>query len=176
MNREQPARMLNYTTLGFAKTRCPPEIFTALKEWYHKYKDKAKPESWPVGNTFTNHWASPTLMVSLEERSFKGGMDLKTHIWDTTKTHLEEWSGQKLHPTSLYGIRVYTEGSVLAPHVDRNPLVTSAIINVHQVRDGKPEQTHTHTQTHLYLTRTAHSPKPRPSPPPPQKKPLKLIL
>ena len=33
------------------------------------------------------------------------------------------------------GIRVYTEGSILAPHVDRLPLVSSAIINVAQDTD-----------------------------------------
>lgn len=33
---------------------------------------------------------------------------------------------------SLYGIRIYTENSVLATHVDRLPLVSSAIINVAQ--------------------------------------------
>ena len=38
----------------------------------------------------------------------------------------------ELSPTSLYGIRVYTEGAVLAPHVDRIPLVISAIVNVAQ--------------------------------------------
>ena len=35
-------------------------------------------------------------------------------------------------PSSLYGIRVYKENAVLAPHVDRLPLVSSAIINVAQ--------------------------------------------
>ena len=45
---------------------------------------------------------------------------------------LEAWAGQSLVSTSLYGVRVYKEGSVLAPHVDRLPLVTSAIINVAQ--------------------------------------------
>lgn len=43
-----------------------------------------------------------------------------------------EWTGQELTECSLYGIRVYTEGSVLATHVDRLPLVSSAIINVAQ--------------------------------------------
>ena len=38
----------------------------------------------------------------------------------------------KLEPSSLYGIRVYTEGAILAPHVDRLPLVSSCIINVAQ--------------------------------------------
>lgn len=32
----------------------------------------------------------------------------------------------------MYGIRVYKEGAILAPHVDRLPLVSSAIINVDQ--------------------------------------------
>merc|ERR1719412_122050 len=32
----------------------------------------------------------------------------------------------------MYGIRVYTEGAILATHVDRMPLVSSAIINVDQ--------------------------------------------
>jgi prolyl 4-hydroxylase len=32
----------------------------------------------------------------------------------------------------LYGIRIYTEGSVLNTHVDRLPLVSSAIVNVDQ--------------------------------------------
>merc|ERR1712038_466424 len=34
--------------------------------------------------------------------------------------------------TSIYGIRVYKEGAVLSPHVDRHPLIISAIINVAQ--------------------------------------------
>ena len=34
--------------------------------------------------------------------------------------------------TSVYGIRVYHNQSILAPHVDRLPLVSSAIINVDQ--------------------------------------------
>ena len=50
----------------------------------------------------------------------------------TVKEILEEWVGLELTVTSLYGVRVYTEGAILAPHVDRNPLITSSIINVDQ--------------------------------------------
>ena len=45
---------------------------------------------------------------------------------------LEGWTGQSLVFVSLYGIRTFKEGSVSAPHVDRLPFVTSAIINVDQ--------------------------------------------
>ena len=45
---------------------------------------------------------------------------------------VQEWVGEELTQCSLYGIRVYTEGAVLATHVDRLPLVSSAIVNVGQ--------------------------------------------
>jgi prolyl 4-hydroxylase len=38
----------------------------------------------------------------------------------------------KLRATSLYGVRVYTEGAVLNPRVDRLLLVSSVIVNVAQ--------------------------------------------
>ena len=57
---------------------------------------------------------------------------IRKPIWDASKEVLEQWVGTELSPTSLYGVRVYGEGSVLAPHVDRTPLVISAIINVAQ--------------------------------------------
>jgi prolyl 4-hydroxylase len=45
---------------------------------------------------------------------------------------ISEWTQQTLAECSLYGIRVYHTGSMLSPHVDRLPLVASAIINVDQ--------------------------------------------
>ena len=71
------------------------------------------------------------------------------------KPIIEEWTGQKIEPTSLYGIRVYKEGAVLATRksyfpfpllgillisiitadVDRLPLVSSCIIQVAQVKE-----------------------------------------
>lgn len=90
------------------------------------------------------------------------GFHLKRKIWNAARTTIREWTGQELSEVSLYGIRVrfyleftkmkgvcltyssqfllflfychqiYEEGAVLAPHVDRLPLVSSAIINVDQ--------------------------------------------
>jgi len=63
-----------------------------------------------------------------------GGEDLKEAIWDAAIDGITEWTGgiAKLRPVSLYGIREYTEGAVLSPHVDRTPLVSSGIVNVFQ--------------------------------------------
>jgi prolyl 4-hydroxylase len=90
-------------------------------------------EDWPAGNTYTNHWRAPTKMLNLENTNLIGsGEALRKKIWDETQQILQEWTGVDLSPTSLYGVRIYTEGAILAPHVDRNPLVISAIINVAQ--------------------------------------------
>ena len=75
-------------------------------------------------------------MVSVEDSSIRGGGNtLKQALWDAARTTLEEWTGQELTECSLYGIRVYTEGAVLNTHVDRLPLVSSAILNVAQDTD-----------------------------------------
>ena len=78
-------------------------------------------------------WDSPTFMLDVgDEKLHGGGNKLKNMIWEASRHALQDWTGQELTPTSLYGIRKYTEGAVLATHVDRMPLVTSAIINVAQ--------------------------------------------
>ena len=72
-------------------------------------------------------------MVSIEDRQLRGGgPQLKQKIWDAAKDTIERWTGMELQPTSMYGIRIYTEGSILSPHVDRLPLVSSCIVNVAQ--------------------------------------------
>lgn len=70
-------------------------------------------------------------MVNVENSKLRGGgMQLKYAIWDAAQSTIADWTDQKLHRVSLYGIRIYTEGSILSSHVDRLPLVSSAIINV----------------------------------------------
>lgn len=78
-------------------------------------------------------WEAPPSIVDVQNRSLPGGGHrLRQDIWDSAKNVLEDWTGQKLAHCSIWGIRVYKENSILAPHVDRNPLVASAIINVAQ--------------------------------------------
>ena len=132
LNRVQPPLQRNYTELGYAKLKAPEGSYRRLKTFFDQFRNNEQEEAWPAGNTYTNHWDSPTYMISLEDQRLRGGLALKTQIWNEVQAILEEWTGQKLKQTSLYGIRVYKEGSVLASHVDRLPLVTSAIINVDQ--------------------------------------------
>jgi prolyl 4-hydroxylase len=55
-------------------------------------------------------------------------------IYSDVESQLRAWIPQasSFSRSNIYGIRVYTSGSILAPHVDRDPLVSSAIINVDQ--------------------------------------------
>ena len=86
-----------------------------------------------TGNTYTNHWVAPTYMVDVGDSKLRGGGKIiKQALWDAAKETIQEWTGEELTECSLYGVRVYTEGSVLSPHVDRLPLVSSAIVNIAQ--------------------------------------------
>lgn len=133
MSLRQPKSMQNYTDLGFKKIKAPEAVFKLIKDFWEINKDKATEENWSTGNTYTNHWVANTDFVSIENPALRGGGALiKQRIWDAARNTLQEWVGQELTECSLYGIRIYKEGSVLATHVDRLPLVTSAIINVDQ--------------------------------------------
>jgi prolyl 4-hydroxylase len=132
MNRLQPAGMRNYTKLGFAKIRAPEEIFSLLAKFWEENGHSAETE-WKVINPYHNMWTSPPKLAYIENTLLSGGGSaLANHIVDASRKVMEEWTGQHLVLCSVFGIRSYFNDSILAPHVDRNPLVTSAIINVAQ--------------------------------------------
>jgi len=133
MNQRQPQSMQNYTKVGFLKTRAPEKVVDLATKFWDQNHYNQKPENWPPGNTYINHWDSPTYMLSIDDGRLRGGgFALREQIWDASREAIEDWTGEDLSPTSLYGIRVYTEGAVLLPHVDRLPLVASAMINIAQ--------------------------------------------
>lgn len=133
MNLEQARAQHNYTKIGFLKMKTPPAAWNPIKDFYDRNKHLAKIENWPRGNTYVNHWTAPSRMVSFEDGGLRGaGQALKQQIWSGVRPVLEEWTGKKLKETSLYGIRLYSNNSILATHLDRMPLVSSCIINVDQ--------------------------------------------
>ena len=133
MSLEQPRSQYNYTEIGFKKIRMDEELFEIILSFYNKNKENRHAEQWGRGYTYTNHWVAPTYMVSTEDPSLRGsGPGLKARIWNAVQPIIEEWTGHSIKPTSLYGIREYTDGAILATHVDRLPLVSSCIINVYQ--------------------------------------------
>lgn len=133
MTLRQPQSMRNYTKLGYTKIRAPDHVFQLLQNFWQNNKDQMTLEQWPTGSIYVNYWDSPSYIVQVQNETLKGGgFALQQHIWNAARDTIEQWTGYKQNECSLYGIRVYTEGNMLAPHVDRNPLVASAIINVDQ--------------------------------------------
>ncbi len=75
-------------------------------------------------------------MVSIQDTDLEGGGDsLYNQIALAAQDTIQNWTGLNLRSTSIYGIRIYTEGAILTPHVDRLPLISSAIVNVDQDLD-----------------------------------------
>lgn len=60
MSLRQPQGMHNYTANGFTKIRAPDHVFQMIKEFWDANRDNARPENWPAGNTYVNHWTAPT--------------------------------------------------------------------------------------------------------------------
>jgi hypothetical protein len=131
MNRDQPASVYNYTVKGYEKIRAPEELFSIIKEFWEANRHKAEIE-WKDINVYHNAWEAPPTIVHLNQQRMGGSVELQNKIWNLAKPILEEWTGQYLTGVSLYGIRLYHNNSILTPHVDRMPLVTSAIIQVDQ--------------------------------------------
>ena len=133
MTLRQPQSMVNYTETGFMKIQAPESLRKLLANHWERNKGEQASENWPKANIYTNHWAAETRMVSVEDSNLEGGgYHLKDKVWAAARDTIEKWTGMELQPTSLYGIRVYTEGAILSPHVDRLPLVSSCIVNVAQ--------------------------------------------
>ena len=130
MNRLQPMGMRNYTKLGFAKIRAPEAVFSLIAKFWELHKQSNATE-WKATNPYHNMWAAPPTLVNVQDEALGGG-SLPKQIWESSRQVMEDWTGQHLAPCSMWGIRIYPNNSILAPHVDRNPLVTSAIINVDQ--------------------------------------------
>lgn len=104
-----------------------------ISDFWEANKEKESEETWGVGGIFVNYWDVPSTMVNVNNSTLVGGgKELKDEIWNISVDLISEWTGQELAGSSVYGIRVYKEGAILSPHVDRLPLISSAIINVDQ--------------------------------------------
>jgi prolyl 4-hydroxylase len=139
-NLQQPRSMINYTDTGFklipaAQTNV--QVHNLLNSFWNQHKEEWTTEGWPDGNTYVNHWSSPTYMVSVDQygASLRGSVkDLHLLLWQAAKDAVTEWIPQvdEWVECSMYGIRVYTEGAILNSHVDRLPQVISIVINIDQ--------------------------------------------
>ncbi len=115
MNRYQPSSVRNFTQVGYKKIRAPPELFQMIQQFYNDNKGRDEIE-WAAINTYHNMWDVPPTILHINQRKNDGGgAHLQNKVWAVAKQVMEEWTGQELSPVSLYGIRLYHNGSILAP-------------------------------------------------------------
>ena len=141
-NLQQPATQHNYTDIGFKLMRAPSEIYDPILKFYRENRANKRLEKWYRGSTIVNSWSSPSYMVSFEDGSYKGGMALKQFIWKKMQPIIEEWVGHRVEPTSLYGVREYSAGSVLSTRmiysVNNVALMEANICSFHFYRRRSP--------------------------------------
>ncbi|KAL7491120.1 hypothetical protein ACHAWT_000568 [Skeletonema menzelii] len=133
LNLDQPKLQANYTDIGFKKTKLSDETWRLLNTFWagvkaeENFPDSLSSEAWPEANTYVNHWEIASKMHPLDNK-------LRTVLWDEIEHKMHEWipTASSFSKSSLYGVRVYREGHILAPHVDRDPLISSAIVNIDQ--------------------------------------------
>jgi prolyl 4-hydroxylase len=126
----------NYTYTGFAKVQTPSSIQDILEDFFVANNKHQNTELWDSTNTYINHWISPTSMLNAmsdDPRILHSlSHEERWKVVNGVQLILEAWTKSSLVLTSIYGVRIYKEGTILAPHVDKLPLVTSAIINIAQ--------------------------------------------
>ena len=90
MNQRQPMSMKNYTDTGFLKTKAPEKVIQLINQFWQQNQHKGKPEVWPDGSIYINHWETPTILVSVDDVGLRGsGAQLKTQIWSAASALME---------------------------------------------------------------------------------------
>ena len=81
-----------------------------------------------TGPTF-NQFDAPLLMLQLTQ-------ELEKEIWHELETYVSDWTKigiNQLQVTSIYGIRKYTKGAIVQPHLDTcHSHIFGAILNIDQ--------------------------------------------
>mmetsp|Transcript_4231 Transcript_4231/g.4385 ORF Transcript_4231/g.4385 Transcript_4231/m.4385 type:complete len:450 (+) Transcript_4231:81-1430(+) len=127
LNYVQPQMVEAVTEDGFQLLKLPADTYKWLKEWYDEEKSKETTET--SAGPCMNQKVSPSMVSMLPGQH-------KDRLSEELRSTLEGWYGGELELTSIYGIRKYTNGSILRMHVDTvNTHVVSAIINVDQDLD-----------------------------------------
>ncbi|KAL7440277.1 hypothetical protein ACHAXM_007103 [Skeletonema potamos] len=128
----QPSTMRNYTQLGYEKVLAPTKLVESLRRFWMKKGQNYHPtnSNFDIGSTYINHWETHHHIMNIDDDQFQS-KHLRTLIWDETKPILEEWvGGVELSPSSLCGVHIFTDKTVMPHRLDTLPFVINAIIHV----------------------------------------------
>lgn len=118
-------RIPNFTRVGFKKLEFPDAVYQPIREYLEQHWQLEKDETQAL-NYLANQSMHPTGIIELP-------VELKQLAAEAIRPLIEEWAGQELAFTCVYGIRRYHRGTTLSPHRDRvDTHILSAIVNIEQ--------------------------------------------
>jgi len=101
-----------FTKNGFELTTCPPEVWGILQDSYKLLEHKITNEEFEGKENIIVGGGSEML-------SFDAIPSIRSYIHKQLHGLHEEWSGESLDPSFIYGIRSYLKNATLSTHVDR---------------------------------------------------------
>jgi len=142
-NNEQLAWVPKFTSVGFEKTKIPPDVYAMLLWEYERLKYSMKQEPLPKGVINCEEIIHDDKNKQSRIKNLRNtfltllSFDVLDQLSEKLLPLAEKWANIKLEHTSTYGIRRYTNGSTLASHVDIfHTHVISAILNIGQSVDS----------------------------------------
>ena len=116
----------SYTEVGFLKDKLDVHLVSKIRTFYNENQQHLKTEVVAGGYIETDSKQSASETIELTD-------DLRNEIHSSLLKKAESWSGIKLLPTYVYGIRIYNRGAKLNPHRDREEThIIGVIINIAQ--------------------------------------------
>ena len=117
----------SYTEVGFSKQKLPKDIHAKINKFY-KSNLANKQEENVAGGYIQNVKEDKESSITIELPE-----ELRSEIHSSIQGLIEEWSGMKLLPTYVYGVRMYLDGAILNSHKDREEThIIGTIINIDQ--------------------------------------------
>ena len=116
-----------YTEVGFTKEKLPDEISKKINKFYQSNLANKKEEK-VAGGYIQNIKGDKESSITIELPE-----KLRDEIHSSIQGLIEDWSGMKLMPTYVYGVRMYLDGAILNSHKDREEThIIGTIINIDQ--------------------------------------------
>jgi prolyl 4-hydroxylase len=124
--------------------------------YHHQHDDNTKMkvlslgiwnEFWSAGYTYWNHWirsgsnnnnnhndnenkGSSIVDIGRTDLTYRFHPNHYATLIDGVRNAVEEWTSTTVVLQASYGIRIYREGTIVAPHVDKLPFVLTAMLHI----------------------------------------------
>ncbi|MCH2652523.1 MAG: nitroreductase family deazaflavin-dependent oxidoreductase [Gammaproteobacteria bacterium] len=119
-----------YTDVGFKKDKLDDALHQKILNFYSENSASLQIENVAGGYIETDGDGSASHTIEMPN-------DLRDEVHQSLLSKAEDWSGIRLLPTYVYGVRIYNRGAILKPHRDREEThIIGVIINIDQKVDS----------------------------------------